>query len=297
MRCLSNGFSSALIIVTGSALATSSPALGDDLLLDVDMTLSGIMAALPQDPNNVAPAPPPELTPELSPELTPKLKAPPDWESKNWRSAKVPGVDYAQYAWFGSREGTPTWQFRIFQPKLRIYWDTGSDDPGEIDLFDDGGLTATVNLAEVRLNWSFNKYFADKDGKLLRTGTAGDDPLRVEPSRWSCGFAFGAGITSPADDSPNGMSMASSAPVLLLTTGAYLEYDLSSWKQLIDEAMANPESDKGKLVSEMSDRGIGFSGPKFIIEVGYAWGITTDEGISDIDDGAVYAGVGIHIPF
>ena len=46
-------------------------------------------------------------------------------------------------------------------------------------------------------------------------------------------------------------------------------------------------------------RGFGFArtGPSLTLEAGYALGISSDEDISDITDGAVYVGIGIHVPF
>jgi hypothetical protein len=95
-------------------------------------------------------------------------------------------------------------QISFFDPSARVYFDTGTDDVGEIDLFRDGSLDASLDFISVYL------------------------PLRFGPSefadKWSWGPAVGVGLSSPADDSDDGTAKAADAPVVLMSGGLLLEY-------------------------------------------------------------------------
>ncbi len=147
----------------------------------------------------------------------------------------------------------------VFRPKARIYFDTGDDDPGELDIFQDGALAPTINMIELNLN---NTFREDRIGKDPDTG---EDFVKPGSLLW--GFNFGGGINAPAGSSSDGTT-SSSAPVLLLSGGLQLQYRLDT-----------------ETPAEVG------------AEVGYAWGITADESFGDVDDGAIYVGFTIGIVF
>lgn len=97
-------------------------------------------------------------------------------------------------------------QLRFFDPSARIYFDTGNDDPNEIDIFHDGNLNLTVDLASIYFPWRLGRseYFDD----------------------WSWGPVLGAGIGAAAKDSEDGSMEASDAPIVLFSGGLMLEYRL-----------------------------------------------------------------------
>lgn len=146
-------------------------------------------------------------------------------------------------------------QIRFFQPKARIYFDIGTDDANEIDIFRDGALVPTVNIAEAYIPFHFPEL----------------GPITF-PDGWTIGPAFGFGITAPADDSDDNTENASGAPVLLLSAGILVEFPVA----VVDN--------KSQAVS------LG-------IEFGYVIGFTTQEGLDDIDDSAIYAGLTLFIDF
>ncbi len=93
------------------------------------------------------------------------------------------------------------WKAHIMQPSLRMYFDIGTDDADEIDIYNDGSLLPTINFLEL-----YRPIYVK--GFLL-------DPSK----EFSVGPAFGFGITAPAGDSPDGSEQADDAPVLLLSAG------------------------------------------------------------------------------
>jgi hypothetical protein len=161
-------------------------------------------------------------------------------------------------------EGGP--QIRVFQPKLRIYFDTGSDDPGEIDLFRDGSVAPSINFAEIY--WPL-KY-----------------PRWLGQPNWRWGPNLGFGISAPAADSSDGTNTASSAPVFMISAGFQLEFPLGGGG--VDEAAG--VEDAGTASSLVKETTLG-------LEVGYAHGFSADEGLTDADDGAVYVGLTLHVQF
>lgn len=98
---------------------------------------------------------------------------------------------------------------RFFSPSTRVYFDTGRDSEGEIDIFNDGNLNVTLDF--------INLYFPFRLGR----GTYYD--------KWSWGPILGAGIGAPASssDSKDGESSASGAPVVLFSVGGLVEYQIS----------------------------------------------------------------------
>jgi hypothetical protein len=100
--------------------------------------------------------------------------------------------------------------YRFFTPSARIYFDSGTDDPGEIDIFNDGSVSATINILEFILRRPANDFFQP----------SGDDRIYWGP-------ALGFGITTPARDSDDGAVEASDAPVFLISAGLFVEIALS----------------------------------------------------------------------
>ena len=45
-------------------------------------------------------------------------------------------------------EHESVWGYSMFEPSARVYFDTGRDDDGEIDLFDDGKMAVNVSVAK-----------------------------------------------------------------------------------------------------------------------------------------------------
>jgi len=173
-------------------------------------------------------------------------------------------------------------QMRIIEPKLRIYFDTGNDDPDEVDAFDDGALVPTLNLVEIR--WV--RHVGDKPNQTLeqRAESGNENP-------WSWGIAAGAGVGMPAQDSEDGTTEASDAPVLLLSLGMFIEYDMMGMDKATREAILEQLSkNHGNLTTRDLVPTIG-------LEAGYAWAISADEGLEDIEDGAWYFGMIFHVPF
>lgn len=52
---------------------------------------------------------------------------------------------------------------RVFSPSARIYFDTGSDDKDEIDIFNDGKISPSINLAEIYFPYGRWKNWAILD--------------------------------------------------------------------------------------------------------------------------------------
>lgn len=99
-------------------------------------------------------------------------------------------------------------ELRFFDPSARVYFDTGNDDENELDIFNNGNLNLTVDLASIYLPWRLGKseFFDD----------------------WSWGPVVGAGIGASARDSEDGTIEASDAPVVLLSAGGLLEHKRES---------------------------------------------------------------------
>jgi len=107
-------------------------------------------------------------------------------------------------------------ELRFFDPSARVYFDTGSDDEGEVDLFNDGKLNISVDLVSIYVPWRLGKSsFYDK---------------------WSWGPVIGAGLGAPAKDSEDGSVEASGAPVVLFSLGGMMQYRLESGPSFSFEA-------------------------------------------------------------
>ena len=94
------------------------------------------------------------------------------------------------------------WQFRILDPKVRVYFDAKDDSPEEIDLFRDGSLAAAVELA------GFVK------------------PLKRTKKEWTLSLNLGVGIGGQGTTSQDGMSVSSAAPIVLVSSGILFEIPL-----------------------------------------------------------------------
>lgn len=158
-------------------------------------------------------------------------------------------------------------KLRVFQPKARIYFDTGDDDEGELDIFEDGSLQPAVNLVEIY--WAMNYDILGTGEKSLGK--------QMTDLGWTWGPSLGFGLSTPAQDSENGDRKASGAPVLLISAGLVAEFPLGT--------------------ADSNNTDITKNATKLGIEFGYAMGFSADEGLSDIDDGAIYVGLNLHIPF
>ncbi|MEM6514007.1 MAG: hypothetical protein AAF660_13420 [Pseudomonadota bacterium] len=122
-----------------------------------------------------------------------------------WQREKFPwqlkctNVDYR--VWHGCLE------LRFFDPSARVYFDNGTDSPDEVDIFNDGALNLTVDLASIYFPWRLGR------GKYYDS--------------WSWGPVIGAGLGTSAEDSADGES-SSDAPVVFFSGGLMLEYKLES---------------------------------------------------------------------
>lgn len=95
---------------------------------------------------------------------------------------------------------------RYFQPNLRIYFDLGSDEADEVDIYNDGSISPTINLLELYYRYPVNNFLAN--------------------GKFSCGPVMGVGLSAPADDSEDGASNGGDAPVLMLTAGGLALFEL-----------------------------------------------------------------------
>jgi hypothetical protein len=119
----------------------------------------------------------------------------------------------------GASENFGGFDFRLFKPSARIFFDTGSDDAGEIDIFKDGNITATIDIVNLVYRWNTGWNFPNNPKSTLWYGLSG-----------------GLGISAPADDSDDGTEQASNSPILLTTIGGFLEYDISTKTSVLLEA-------------------------------------------------------------
>ncbi len=157
--------------------------------------------------------------------------------------------------------------FRVFEPKARVYFDTGWEAPDKLNIFHDGSLVPSINFLELfwRQRW----------------------PDRVGHRDWRWGPSLGAGISSQAGNSTDGTLRASGAPVLLLSAGLQTEFPLSTWQlsQFRQSGYFNPEVERELLAAA----------PTAGIEFGYALGVSSDESLDYSADGAIYVGVSLNI--
>lgn len=144
---------------------------------------------------------------------------------------------------------------RVFEPKARVYFDTGWEAPDKLDIFHDGSLVPSINFVEL--------FWQRPWGRFGRPD-------------WRWGPAIGVGISSQAGDSSDGTLEASGAPVLLLSGGLQYEFPLTAYRPDVLPARDGPPPTAG-------------------IEFGYAGGISSDESLDYSADGAIYVGVSLHI--
>ena len=87
--------------------------------------------------------------------------------------------------------------YRVFTPSLRTFFDTGTDDAGEIDLYENGTLGLSLNFVSLDYMWVFNKINVGPSlslGLSSASGSGTDD---------SAVFFWGAGLRSTLKGSSN----------------------------------------------------------------------------------------------
>lgn len=144
---------------------------------------------------------------------------------------------------------------RIFEPKARVYFDTGWEAPDKLDIFHDGSLAPAINFFELFWQNSWGDY--------------------GQPD-WRWGPCIGLGISSVAGDSEDGSLSSSGAPVLMLSAGLQCEFPLASRRTHFAPV------DRSLL-------------PTAGVEFGYALGISSDESLDYSADGAIYVGISLHV--
>lgn len=159
---------------------------------------------------------------------------------------------------------------RIFQPKARLYFDVGSQDANELDIFRDGSLAPSLNFVEVVVPLFYINE--DKD--------------------WIFALSFGLGMNLPAGGSEDGSLDGSDVPVLLGTVGIVLEFPLAG-QPALKRVKEEFEDFKGKSFDVKKWR----RGASLGIEFGVAYGISPDENLSNADDTGIYVGLTLHVPF
>jgi hypothetical protein len=95
------------------------------------------------------------------------------------------------------------------------------------------------------------------------------------------------GISSRAGDSSDGTTLASGAPVLLMSYGLVFEFPLTSAQS--DMLRADAANHPAMLAH------LRRLAPKAGVEVGYALGVSADETLDYSADGAIYVGVTLHV--
>lgn len=144
---------------------------------------------------------------------------------------------------------------RIFEPKARVYFDTGWEAPDKLDVFHDGSLAPAINFFELFWQNSWGNY--------------------GQPD-WRWGPCIGVGISSVAGDSADGTLSSSGAPVLMLSAGLQFEFPLAS-------RLSHYTKIERALL------------PTAGVEFGYALGVSSDESLDYSADGAIYVGVSLHV--
>ncbi len=107
----------------------------------------------------------------------------------------------------------------FFQPSARVYFDTGSDDKSEIDIFEDGALVPTISLAQIYFPYEYPKYFGTEEDLS---------------KKWTWGPTLGVGLSSPANNSDDGTNKSSDAPIILLSGGLLLRFPVGDGKRSVD---------------------------------------------------------------
>ncbi len=87
--------------------------------------------------------------------------------------------------------------YRVFTPSLRTFFDRGTDDPGEIDLYDNGTLGLSLNFVSLDYMWVFEKVNVGPSvslGLSSASGSGTDD---------SAIFFWGFGLRTTLKSSTN----------------------------------------------------------------------------------------------
>lgn len=199
------------------------------------------------------------------------------------------------------------WQADYFTPSARVYFDTGSDEDDEVDVYKDGALTAAIDFVGIskpflikkatpvadaelelerariertRVEGTGERAVRDADDEVKRSERQLDEARVVERSAdrkrnqgtrlegdWVFGVRGAVGMTSPAEDSEDGSQESSGAPVVFVSGSLYLDLYKA-----------------GKTVSD--DEGVGVR-----LEVGMMYGMSADESLRNADDTAVFVGM------
>ena len=169
---------------------------------------------------------------------------------------------------------------RAFSPSARLYFDTGTDDKNEIDVFEDGKLSPAITLAEIYFPYGRWKNWHKLDPNSVTNPLSDKEEKKISYfNQFLFGPTFGIGITVPPEDAERGVKInngdeisepaSSNAPVLFLNAGFLLLFPLDNSN--------NPST-------------LGF-------EFGLTRGYSTDDSIDNKDDSAIYAGLVFNIPF
>ena len=107
---------------------------------------------------------------------------------KNQLEAELSAVNAAL-----KQDGYWDWGIQPLKPSARVYFDSGKDDVGEVDLFDDGTLGVSVDLASLYFDYWFktNGLFISpflSGGISSASGGASSDAVCLI---WSAGIAIG----------------------------------------------------------------------------------------------------------
>ncbi|MCA9269831.1 MAG: hypothetical protein KDA41_15225, partial [Planctomycetales bacterium] len=167
----------------------------------------------------------------------------------------------------GAADPTIGPSIRVFEPKARVYFDTGWEAPDKLDLFHDGSLAPSINFLELYWARPWSSRLGHED--------------------WRWGPNFGVGISSRAGDSSDGSVQASGAPVLVMSYGLLFEFPLTSGQ--IEAVRHDPNY--GPAAANQWRR----LAPKAGVEVGYALGVSSDETLAYNLDGAIYVGVTLSV--
>ena len=194
-------------------------------------------------------------------EANPRHEA--DYEFDELAIDVMPPPDFKHYA-FDDSIGP---SIRVFEPKARVYFDTGFEGASKLDIFHDGSLAPSINFLEL--------YWA----RPWAEGLGHPD--------WRWGPNIGVGISSRAGDSRDGSVESSGAPVLLLSYGLLFEFPLSS--RQTDLLRADP------TYGPAAANRLRSLSPKAGVEFGYALGVSSDETLDYSADGAIYVGVTLHV--
>lgn len=87
--------------------------------------------------------------------------------------------------------------YRVFTPSVRTFFDTGTDDPGEIDLYKNGTLGLSLNFISLDYMWGFKKANIGPTFSLGLASASG------EGTDESVVFFWGAGLRTTLKGSTN----------------------------------------------------------------------------------------------